>query len=154
METVDSRQKQLNPHEIIAIAVQQQNLENLNPAAAMLAIAQESAEKTLDMKQFGNTLFMTHRGKGKHKDQAAVRPINVDIAPNLIRNFEAYFRYIHRKGVRRLQGKFNYAPYANMVKVMLRRIQVEEAGKNVSVRLARTQSGAYVVQIDLGEELY
>jgi len=152
METVDSRQEQLDPHEIIAMASHQQDLSGIDPVAAMLAIAQESASESLDMKQIGNTMFMAHIGKGKHKNQASMRPINVDTAQNLVENFIEYFDYIRGKGIRQIISKFEYEPYVNLVKTMYRQIKARTPDSDISVRLGRTESGAYLVQLDLGGE--
>jgi hypothetical protein len=157
METVDSKQKQLPPQEIIAMAATQQDLpnvsgmENLTPAAAMLAIANESSFGTFNMKQFGNTLFLYHRGTGKHGKQINMRPINVDTAANFANNVVAFMRAAHKEGIRQIQGKFRYVPYVNLFKLMARRIRAMPNNNDVAFRIAKTESGAYVVQGVLGE---
>lgn len=154
METVDSNQKQLRPDEIIAMAAHQQQLGNLNPTQAMLAVATESAEKSLDMKQTGNTLWMTHIGKGKNKDMGNFRPINVDTAQNLIKHMRVYLEHIHGKGVRKLASKFNFTPYVNGIRIMARQVRAEVPENKLSMTLSRTQSGAYVIKIVMAEDLF
>ena len=82
---VDSRQKDLNPFEIVTIAVphmgSQYPLEVALPAI-MMELGQENSR----VKKIGNTLFSVLVGKGKQANQGFFKAYNADIPPNFVKN--------------------------------------------------------------------
>jgi len=86
MQTVDSNKEELDVPTIITMALhnmQEAGLNTTSLQAGLLSIVKESSMPSVDMIQFGNTVFLSHRGKDKNKNKMVGRPINVDSEPRL-----------------------------------------------------------------------
>ena len=89
IKMADSRKVQLNPAQIIAVALE--NTKSKYPAnVAMPAILTELSQPNSDVKQIGNTLFSLLKGDA---GQAFFKAFNADTAPNFVKNSKEYVVY-------------------------------------------------------------
>ena len=108
--TVDSKQEQLSIPEIITQAVYNTPVEGVPPYAAILSIIKEGTMPNCEVKQYGNTVFITHFSEDK--DLAVGRALNVDVASNFIYNGEEYFRDLVKGGTRKFVAQFDQVSFA------------------------------------------
>lgn len=98
---VDSKTRELTPPEIILESLEGSDLDGLTPQVATVAILRELVMSDVDAVQFGNTVFIGHRGKGEEKDLMWGRALNVDTAQNFIFNGLQYLGHLQEIGVKR-----------------------------------------------------
>ena len=140
MQIVDSNQKQLDIHTILIMAA-----DNLNtgdkPLKEMLAsIITEAQQKTCEVVNIGNTVFIGHKGKDKNKTKMVGRPLNVDTGKNYIKNMLKYIsRLVRHKNESLLPA----------MRVMDKRLQ----DTDTELIVIATKNNKYVVLIKIGEEL-
>ena len=108
--TVDSKKEQLSIPEIITQAVYNTPVEGVPPYAAILSIVKEGTLPDTEVKQYGNTVFITHFSKDR--DLAVGRALNIDTANNFIYNGEEYFRDLVEGGTRKFVAQFNQVSFA------------------------------------------
>ena len=148
METIDSNQEKIAPGQVMAIAAEQLNEDNIPVEAMLASVAREASMESADLVQVGNTVFLGHKGKGANKTKMVGRAFNVDTGRNFIRNILNYLGY--------LQGK-KFTHYASQFKgeTLLPAMRVLEkilANKDSRLGVGRTENGEYAVFINLGEE--
>lgn len=102
--TVDSKKEQLSIPDIITQAVYNEPIEGVPPYAAILSIVKEGTMPNTEVKQYGNTVFITHFSKDR--DLAIGRALNIDAAKNFVINGEEYFRDLVRGGTKRFVAQF------------------------------------------------
>lgn len=98
---IDSKTRELAPPEIILEALKGSDLDGLTPQVAAIAIMRELGMPDIDAVQFGNTVFIGHRGKGEEKDLMWGRALNVDTAQNFVANGLQYLGHLQEIGVKR-----------------------------------------------------
>ena len=85
MKVIDSKQELVPEPTIIVLSVDQINTKY--PLATALAIiAKEGSMPSADIRQFGNTVFLSHRGSGENQNKMVGRAFNIDTARNYISN--------------------------------------------------------------------
>ena len=122
MKTVDSKTKQLEPAQVVTMSIQQQldaglgadmgGVEATLPMA-MAYIHKESSLPTADMKQFGNTVFLSHIVNSG--DSATTRALNVDIGKNFINNSVQFLLYMQEKEVKIIIAPVHNKQYVSML---------------------------------------
>ena len=148
METIDSNQEKIAPGQVMAIAAEQLNEDNIPVEAMLASVAKEASMESADLVQVGNTVFLGHKGKGANKTKMGGRAFNVDTGRNFIRNILNYLGY--------LQGK-KFTHYASQFKgetllPAMRALEKKMANKDSNIAVARSQNDQYVVYINLGKE--
>lgn len=108
--TVDSKQEELSIPEIITQAVYNNPPEGVPPYAAILSIIKEGTMPNTEVKQYGNTVFVTHFSEDR--DLAVGRALNVDAAANFVYNGEAYFRDLVKNGTKKFVAQFDQVSFA------------------------------------------
>ena len=98
---IDSKTRELTPSEIILESLKGSDLDGLTPQVATIAIMREFGVKGVDAVQFGNTVFIGHRGSKKNKDLMWGRALNVDTAQNFVANGLKYLGHLQKIGVER-----------------------------------------------------
>jgi len=117
METIDSKQEQLNPPEIIALSIEQMyQMEGIPKEALMLSVAREMSLENSDKTQIGNTVFLTHLKEKDGKTFGVGRAFNVDTAQNFISNGLKFFTYLQEKGLRQYLTYYQGASYDSAFK--------------------------------------
>ena len=72
---------------------------DMSVEATLAAIVREITMPDTDLKQFGNTAFIGHRGKGNNKNIMVGRALNVDTASNFYKNGLEYIEYLREAGI-------------------------------------------------------
>jgi hypothetical protein len=118
MAQVDSNEVLLPGPEVIARAAAIQS-SKLPVNVALVAIAREIAMPNTEVKQFGNTVFITHFSKDR--DLAVGRALNMDTAANFITNGADYLRYLKTNGTTKFVTEFAQKSFRMAFEVWLKR---------------------------------
>ena len=146
MRVVDSNKKKLSRQNIVFGAVQQLKEYNQYPIATRLAmVAAESKMKTAEAKQFGNTLFLAHRGVGANSNKAAGHIFNMDVGTNFVDNIRQYLSFLQGKKVTHYTALLEDEYLPNFQ-------SVQKAAKNIDTEIAigQREDGSYAAYIKLG----
>ena len=117
MSQVDSNEKQLSTPEIITLVAAENTAVPL--AAALMAIVKEGTMPNTEVKQYGNTVFITHFSKDR--DLAIGRALNKDTARNFIDNGAEYFTDLVQNGTRKFVAQFKQKSFALAFKALEKR---------------------------------
>ena len=93
MKTIDSKKEKV-PTEVVFVLAIDQIGSKYDPATTMAVIAREGSMPSADTVQFGNTVFLAHRGKGDNYSKMVGRAFNIDTARNFIENVLQYLDLI------------------------------------------------------------
>jgi hypothetical protein len=145
--TVDSKKDQLSIPEIITQAAYNNPVEGVPPYAAILSVIKEGTMPNTEVKQYGNTVFITHFGKDR--DLAVGRALNIDIAKNFFFNGEDYFRDLVRGGTKKWVAQFDQKSFATALLAFKRRPITTE----MKMWIVDTPKGNTQVRIALDGEL-
>jgi hypothetical protein len=144
---IDSREKQLEPAQIILEFAENYNSTKYPTAVVSAAISKELLMEDVDKVQFGNTVFLGHRGKGENKDLMWGRGLTVDTAQNFINAGLKYFSHLQELGVKRYVTDYDGDIYDSAFKTWKR--YTDKGDSEIAVgRKAAGGSRAYVT---LGE---
>ena len=100
MELVDSNKETLNEQSIILGAIQQlQEYQNIPMATRLAMVAAEGNMKSAESKQFGNTMFLSHRGTENSNNKMAGHIFNMDVDTNFADNIRQYISYLQTQGI-------------------------------------------------------
>jgi hypothetical protein len=147
MTTVDSKKDQLSVPEIITQAVYNLPIEGVPPYAAILSIVKEGTLPNTEVKQYGNTVFITHFDE--ERDLAVGRALNIDTAKNFILNGEEYFRDLVRGGTKKFVAQFDQKSFATAFLAFKRKPITTE----MKMWIGETPKGQTQVRIALDGEL-
>ena len=148
METIDSNQEKIAPGQVMAIAAEQLNEDNIPVEAMLASVAKEASMESADLVQVGNTVFLGHKGKGANKTKMVGRAFNVDTGRNFIRNILNYLGYLQDKGITHYVSQFK----GETLLPAMRALEKKMANKDSNIAVARSQNDQYVVYINLGKE--
>ena len=148
MKVIDSKQEIVPESRIVVLSVDQVNTKY--PLATALAIiAKEGSMPSADTKQFGNTVFLSHRGKGQNQNKMVGRAFNIDIARNYINNTLMYLEYLRVRGITHYTTMFSGSEVLKLVKIIERTLKdntdtvgfIREATKSDSEYMAFVKFG-------------
>lgn len=148
-KTIDSRQKKLTLSEIILHAVQRASEAGelppgVNVMAAVTAITAEASMPNTDVKQVGNTVFVSHFSKDKL--EVASRGFNMDSAQNFVANTFEYTEGLANSGVKKMTVDFK----GESIKQMLTMVaKIPTAAKYWGMQIFKTTNGGYRAYINL-----
>lgn len=145
--TIDSKKDKLNIPEIITQAVYNNPPKDVPPYAAILSIVKEGSMPRTEVKQYGNTVFITHFSEDR--DLAVGRALNIDIAKNFIINGEAYFRELVLGGTRKFVAQFDEKSFATAFMAFKRKPITTE----MEMWVGETVTGKTQVRIALDGDL-
>ena len=148
MQIVDSNQKQLDIHTIIIMAVNNLNTGDKPLKEILASIITEAQQKTCEVVNIGNTVFIGHRGKDKNKTKMVGRPLNVDTGRNYIKNMLKYIAYIQGQGITHYTSQFNNESLLPAMRIMDKRLQ----DTDTKLIVIPTKNNKHVVLIKIGEE--
>jgi len=127
---VDSKERELELSEILVRAAFSNNgavstVDDLplSPQVVLAVLSNEMSMPEVDVKQFGNTLFITHSGKGENRKKVVGRALNSDTGRNFMNNALQYAAYLQEKGVTHYSTEFEGTSYLNAFKVLQRLFQ-------------------------------
>lgn len=145
--TVDSKKDKLSIPEIITQAAYNNPSEGIPPYAAILSIVKEGSMPNTEVREYGNTVFITHFSKDK--DLAVGRALNIDTAKNFILNGEEYFRDLVRGGTKKFVAQFDQKSFATAFLAFKRKPITTE----MKMWMVDTPKGNTQVRIALDGEL-
>lgn len=147
MTQVDSKERQMSIPEIVVQATASQSKVDISLQAALLGFVKEGSMPDTEVKQYGNTVFITHFSKDR--DLAVGRALNMDTAKNFIPNGEEYFRDLVRNGTKKFVAQFSQKSYAMAFAALKRRPITTEQ----KIWIVDTPKGETQVRIALDGEL-
>lgn len=140
---IDSNETQLTPPEVLLEFAENYNSTEYATEIVAAALAKELTMEDVDKVQFGNTVFLGHRGKGKNKDLMWGRGLTVDTASNFISAGLKYFTHLQELGIKRYVTDYEGAIYDSAFKTWKR--YTDKGDSEVAVgRKADGGSRAYV----------
>ena len=146
MAIVNSNQKLLPTHEVIATAVvnahRSGQLGDIPVQSALLVIAREGAMPNCDVMQIGNTVFISHFDDSRV--EVAFRALNADTARNYVDNIVEYLQRLVSSGVRRMTCDFADPKILQVIKTIMRRPDFSRWGVSV-YPLSTGEMRAYIV---------
>ena len=148
MQIVDSNQKQLDIHTIIIMAVNNLNTGDKSLKEILASIVTEAQQKTCEVVNIGNTVFIGHRGKDKNKTKMVGRPLNVDTGRNYIKNMLRYGAYLQEQGITHYTTQFEGSELLPAMRVIHKKLQ----DTDTEFAVGRTEDDAHVVYIKFGKE--
>ena len=140
METISSSDRELPSGEIIVRAVQQINAEDT---------PKESTLPTIDTVQFGNTVFLAHRGVGPNKNKMVGRAFNIDTGKNYLNNTLDYLEYIRKKGITHYSTSFTGSEVLKLTQLVQRFLNRNTDSK---VYIAEDDKGNYLAYFLAGSD--
>ena len=142
---VDSKKKILNVQEIVQHTLDYQQFSNpyaKNTAVSYLAILTEMSQPNTDVKQFGNTIFITHI----KEDNAFFKAFNADTPENFVDNSIDYGDYAAEElGLRTLVTTYKGEIFRNIVRLTSKK----RRNQNSSYQIRKSKNGDDVVIIRL-----
>lgn len=154
MEYISSTDQKLEATDILVRAAYSNNgagadIGQIYPPATILAtVAKEMSLPGSDVKQFGNTIFLSHRGKGSNRNKMVGRAFNVDTGRNFVNNSLQYINYLQKRGVTHYTTWFNGEGFLNGFRIFQRMTK----GSDTQIGIARRSEGGYIVYIKIGEQ--
>ena len=152
MQVVDSNKQKLDMHTVMIMALdnmEQDDVGNTVPIkTAMLALVREGGMSTVDIEQFGNTVFISHTGKGKNKNKMAGRPLNVDTARNYIKNIIRYGAYLQSKGITHFSATFSDENLLSAVKMLQKKL----SRVDTNLYVGKLEDDRYALFIKIGKD--
>jgi len=151
METVDSKQQELDIPQIIIRSLEQLQDEDDPPIQAqMLSVVAEGAMENADTVQIGNTVFLAHSGKGDNKNKMAGRAFKIDTGRNFIDNSVKYLQYLQEKNVTHYSTDLADDTLLPAMKILQKRLRKTE---DSALYIGVTEDDEYIIYGKLGEEL-
>jgi len=140
---VDSRQKDLNPFEIVTIAVP--HMGNKYPLeVALPAIVTEMSQENAETQKIGNTLFLVLKGEN---GQGFFKAYNADIPPNFVQNSKQFCIWAKEDlGMNMLVTEFEGKQISQLFDVIARNPPMEGMG----FKEYRTENGGSRIVLNLG----
>jgi hypothetical protein len=148
MQIVDSNQKQLDIHTIIIMAINNLDTGDKSLKEMLASIITEAQQKTCEVVNIGNTVFIGHRGKDKNKTKMVGKSLNVDTGRNEIKNILKYFAYIQGQGITHYSAIFDDDDMIPSMRVVHKRLQ----DTDTEFAVGSTKDGTHSLYVKFGEE--
>ena len=148
-ETIDSNQKKLPLSQIVMYAVQRASEAGELPQgatipAALASITAEGSMPDTDIKQIGNTVYISHYSKDKL--ETSTRAFNMDSARNFVENTIAYAAYLANNNVKRITVDFK----GEQIKQMLLMVAKSPMAQQFwGMQIFKSATGGYRAYINL-----
>ena len=140
---IDSKDTQLEPPQVIMSFLKSYNSTGHSPEVVSVAILKEITMPDTDLVQFGNTVFIGHRGKGEKKNMMWGRGLTVDTAQNFIAAGLKYFTHLQDLGITKYMTEYEGQIYDSAFKTWKR--YVDKGDSSLAVGLySNGKSRAYV----------
>jgi len=152
MKIVNSKEQKLSISEIVAIGAYNLPPEEeavYSPSMALKAFIIESRLPSVRIVQIGNSVFISHVGKGENSRKMVGKAINVDTARNYIRNMHKYTSYLQKIGITHYTTSFSGSKLIGSFKSLIKRLS------KTDTEIAVAQIGneeKYIVYIRFGKD--
>mgnify|MGYP003115961680 FL=1 len=150
MRVIDSKEELVPEARIVVLSVDQVNTK-YPLAVALTLIAKEGSMPSADTKQFGNTVFLTHRGVGENQNKTVGRAFNIDTARNYINNVLMYLEYLRVGGITHYTTMFNGSEVLKLVKIIKRTLE-DNTDTVGFIREATNSDSEYMAFVKLGKQ--
>jgi len=141
---VDSREKDLNPFEIVVGALPRMNVP-YPMDVALPAIVTEMNQKNAHTQKIGNTLFFVLSGDD---GQGYFKAYNMDIPPNFVQNSKEFCVWAKEElGMNLLMTEFKGKEISQLFQIIARNPPLEGMG----YKEYRTEDGGTRIVLNLGE---
>lgn len=147
MNLVDSKERELSIPEIVSQAAATQSKSELPIQTILVAFVKEASMPDTEVKQYGNTVFITHFSKDK--DLAVGRALNMDTAKNFVYNGTEYLRDLVRGGTTKFVAQFDQKSFATAFTILKR----TPVTTDMKMWVVDTPKGKTQVRIALDGEL-
>lgn len=137
---VDSKQELLSIPEIMDAAIDEQKIPQDQISASKLAVVQEGSMPDADVRQFGNTVFISHFKEKDGKKVVFGRPINADVGKNFLENVEDYVMFLTDQGVGYFISGFKDPKMKTVISHLERPDTQRRMGTKVTAKLTPTKS--------------
>lgn len=142
---VNSKQKELDTHEVIVTSFKDMKVPQEQLTPALLGVIQQASMPDADTKQFGNTVFISHiKTSDEGLTVAYLRAINADTARNYLNNGIEYFKYIIDKDVSFVFMTFTESSVVSILKAIEDPDVQAKVGKRARVGMKKTDNGNYI----------
>jgi hypothetical protein len=141
---VNSKEKMLDPIEIIRIALENTKSEYTTEEGIAAIISETRTPNAITMRE-GNTLFLIHYVQNR-KDHGMFRALNADTAGNYLKNSMTFIKAAGMAGFKVLVSQFKDPTILNIFKSISRKPPFPGMGYSVQ----RTKDGGYQVTVNLG----
>jgi asparagine N-glycosylation enzyme membrane subunit Stt3 len=150
MRVIDSKEELVPEARIVVLSVDQVNTKY--PLAVALAlIAKEGSMPSADTKQFGNTVFLTHRGVGENQNKTVGRAFNIDTARNYINNVLVYLEYLRVGGITHYTTMFSGSEVFKLIKIIERTLE-NSTDTVVFIKEATKSDSEYMAFVKFGKQ--
>ena len=149
MSIIDSKQTQLEPAQIVLEFAGNYNSTEYSTQVVMTALMKELTMPNVDIMQFGNTVFIGHRGKGDKKNLMWGRGLTVDTAQNFISAGLKYFTHVQELGINRYVTDYNGDVYDSAFKTWNYMMARQKLDSRIAV--GRKPSGDSRAWVTLGK---
>ena len=150
MRVIDSKEELVPEARIVVLSVDQLNTKY--PLAVALAlIAKEGSMPSADTKQFGNTVFLTHRGVGENQNKTVGRAFNIDTARNYINNVLVYLEYLRVGGITHYTTMFSGSEVFKLIKIIERTLE-NSTDTVVFIKEATKSDSEYMAFVKFGKQ--
>jgi asparagine N-glycosylation enzyme membrane subunit Stt3 len=150
MRVIDSKEELVPEARIVVLSVDQVNTKY--PLAVALAlIAKEGSMPSADTKQFGNTVFLTHRGVGENQNKTVGRAFNIDTARNYINNVLVYLEYLRVGGITHYTTMFSGSEVFKLIKIIERTLE-NSTDTVVFIKEATKSDAEYMAFVKFGKQ--
>ena len=155
METVDSKQQQLELHEVLLRYVSQDPyLGELSPQVAIAAVLEEFSLPQVTYTQVGNSVAVIHKKKAT-PEKVYMRVISVDIPRNIMLSMAEVVEGLFQEGVRIIYTILKDETYLKMLQFAFKKAPLFNVGTPTSyrptLRASKTTTGDIIAQITLDE---
>lgn len=144
----DSKTNPLTAPEIIMTYVKDLDDGKYPVANVLASIAEELSLPNTDQVQIGNTVFVGHVGKGKHKNTMFGRAFNLDTGQNFVRNGLKYVAYLQNKGIKYYRTEFAAPEYVTAFKLWYEKTK----NTDTEVDVVQLSDGSYRAYIYIGDD--
>ena len=147
MELVNSNEEKLPGPVVIARSIGQTETDGHPLPTRLAVVAKETSMERTDIKQFGNTVFLSHKGIEGNKNKKAGRIFNMDVGNNFINNLLQYVSYLQKEGTTHYSALFEGEDFLNSF------IYAQRLFKDIDtkINIGKKADGDYIAFIKIGE---
>ena len=144
---IDSNDTKLEPAQILMEFAGNYNNTEYPTEVVTAALLKEITIPDTDLVQFGNTVFIGHRGKGKKKHMMQGRGLTVDTAQNFVAAGLKYFTHMQKMGITKFVSEYDGPMYDSAFKAWKQYAD----RRDTKIAVGRLANGSSKAFVDLGK---
>lgn len=138
---VSSQEQLLSIPEILQTSIEEQKIPKNMVMPSMLALVKEATMPDTDVRQFGNTVFISHFKEKNGLKVVYGRALNADTAENFLKNGEEYFEYLIDEGVNYFITQYVDPRFQTIFRYIQRPDVQARVGGTARVETRKTKNG-------------